>query len=92
MVFMSIESNYNFYSFDLLEALPPEIQEAREKAEIKRMMEERFGTKIQDEDIHPKENGYVVITGDFQVEFGIRFLQSEDRILGPAQFEIYFIG
>ena len=74
-----------------LQALPPKVQEAKEKAAIQndRRLVELLGDEAIVE-IRKVEGGYLVVTASSELRVDVHYLPPEGHICGPAKFELFF--
>jgi len=84
-----------FVSFDKsdtsLTALPPHVQEAREREALLKdpMLVELLGNDVIQE-IKKVEGGYLVVTDLVEMKVDVHYLSSEPGFCGPAKFELSF--
>lgn len=73
------------------QALPPKVQEAKEREAIKKdsRLKELLGDAAIKE-IRKVEGGYLVITESSEMKVDVHYLPPEGHICGPAQFELFF--
>jgi len=75
----------------LPQALPPKVQEAREKEAIQNdsRLERLLGNEKVVE-IRKVNGGYLVLTATRQMQVDVHYLPPERHICGPARFELFF--
>ncbi len=72
-------------------ALPPWVQEAKEKKAIMddpRLVEALGNAVVKD--IRKVDGGYLVVTDDCEMRVDVKYLPPESHICGPAKFELVF--
>jgi len=85
----STKAAFRKFRAEGLKLLPPEIQEEIEKQAIlaNPKLVELLGNAII-ESIEKNEDGYLVITSDYQMQIDVKYLPQP--MPGPAQFELNF--
>jgi hypothetical protein len=90
---MELSSIFNYFNEtdSHVTALPPHVQESREREALLKdpMLVELLGNDVIRE-IKKVEGGYLVVTDLVEMKVDVHYLPSEPGFCGPAKFELFF--